>query len=167
MRILQGQHAFAVACSTLGHCKAAAKAWHPTYYYYLRIAALFPATIVVLDSLPDFLKIQFFSAQVFSALAFLARTGRRHGRTAEDCSMGRGRSMPVETVRALRVGPCLGNRPAGKTAFAAQEQSFSTQAPTLPHRGTLGGGRRAFFIYGPASRTSTASSFWKHLASIE
>lgn len=81
--------------------------------------------------------------------------------------MSRERSMLVEMVRALRVGPCLGNRPASKKAFAAQEQSFSTQAPTLPHRGTLGGGRRAFFIYDPASRSSTASSFRKRLASIE
>jgi len=43
--------------------------------------------------------------------------------------MGRERSMPVETVRVLRVGPCLGNRPAGKTAFAAQGQSLSPSSP--------------------------------------
>jgi len=59
--------------------------------------------------------------------------------------MGRERFTPVETVRALRVGPCLGNRPAGN-GIRGSGAVFITQAPTLPHRGTLGDGRRAFFI---------------------
>ena len=36
---------------------------------------------------------------------------------------------------------------------------FITQAPTLPHRGTLGGGRRAFFICGAAIATQPFPHF--------
>jgi hypothetical protein len=60
--------------------------------------------------------------------------------------MGRERSMPVETVRALRIGPCLGNRPAGNTAFVAQGQSFSPRHQLFPieERSAAVAGRSSF-----------------------
>ncbi len=60
--------------------------------------------------------------------------------------MGRERSMPVETVRALRVGPCLGDRPAGNTAFVAQGQSFSPRHQLFPieERSAAVAGRSSF-----------------------
>ncbi len=60
--------------------------------------------------------------------------------------MGRERSMLVEMVRALRVGPCLGDRPAGNTAFVAQGQSFSPRHQLFPieERSAAVAGRSSF-----------------------
>src|SRR5262249_3662562 len=87
--------------------------------------------------------------QVCSALAFFAGTEETARGNRGGLLWSRERSWPA--AGGLRVmfrslpRQSSGRRPA----FAARGQAFLTQAPTLPHSGTLGGGRRAFFIFGP------------------
>src|SRR5262245_33962090 len=89
-------------------------------------------------------------AQVFPFLAFSPRTeetarmsrgGLLHGPGALHAG-GDGSRVTCRSLPRQSSGRQNGIHGPGAVFFAQ-----FTQAPTLPHRGTLGGGRRAFFIF--------------------
>jgi hypothetical protein len=102
-------------------------------------------------------ELPFLSRKFLLSLRSLLEPRRWHGKprlTASSAGNAPGRRLTVRIYRLIpasaTVGPAARHRGSGAV--------FITQAPTLPHRGTLGGGRRAFFLYEQVRVNSTASS---------